>query len=321
MTGRTVAGHRPRVAPRTLTRERGPSDDGRSTVLHTSAQHRRSGGPATDTHVGSPAHGFPVSLCAALTRRIIETALEREMDQHLGYGKHNVAGRNHLNSRNGPRVKTILTDLGELRVACPRDRYGTFEPTVIRKRQLRVSGLAPLAIALLTPHTPSGQILAQFRAAFGDGLAASTVFDTISSVAREVGQVRDRPLDRVTYAVLSVGTWTLRPTAPQWADSRTLGAVGLTTSGHLEIVSLLRARSGADVDQWTMHLWSLRRRGLDAVDMVVSDDCPAQLVAIREVWPDATMRVAIPDPRIGPLPPGVPDTDTPRLQAAGVRAR
>ena len=79
-------------------------------------------------------------LLAQLTKRIIESAAEGEMDVHLGYAKHDPAGRDGGNSRNGVRAKTVLTDIGPVEVTIPRDRDATFEPQMVRKRQAACPG-------------------------------------------------------------------------------------------------------------------------------------------------------------------------------------
>ena len=67
-------------------------------------------------------------LLGRLTKMVVEGALEGEMDDHLGYGKHDPAGRNGSNSRNGHRAKTVLTDTGPVEITVPRDRDSSFEP-------------------------------------------------------------------------------------------------------------------------------------------------------------------------------------------------
>src|SRR3954451_1862422 len=78
----------------------------------------------------------PGGLLTGLTKTVLETALEAEMSEHLGYDKHAPEGRNRANSRNGSRAKTVLTELGPVEV--PRDRDGSFEPVIVRKRQRRL---------------------------------------------------------------------------------------------------------------------------------------------------------------------------------------
>jgi transposase-like protein len=74
----------------------------------------------------------PGGLLAGLTKTVLETALEAEMSEHLGYDKHDPAGRNRGNSRNGTRAKTVLTEIGPVEVDVPRDREGNFEPVIVR---------------------------------------------------------------------------------------------------------------------------------------------------------------------------------------------
>ena len=82
----------------------------------------------------------PDGLLADLTKQVLETGLEVEMDEHLGYEKHAVEGRNGGNSRNGTRAKTVVTEVGPVDVEVPRDRDGSFEPKTVKKRQRRLQG-------------------------------------------------------------------------------------------------------------------------------------------------------------------------------------
>jgi hypothetical protein len=76
-------------------------------------------------------------LLARLTKRLVESALEGEITDHLGYGRHDAAGRDGGNSRNGHRAKTVLTEIGPVEVDVPRDRDATFEPKIVAKRRAR----------------------------------------------------------------------------------------------------------------------------------------------------------------------------------------
>ena len=99
-------------------------------------------------------------LLAQLTKRIIESAAEGEMDVHLGYAKHDPAGRDGGNSRNGARAKTVLTDIGPVGITIPRDRDATFQPQMVRKRQRRLSGLDGLVISLSAKGLTHGEVSA-----------------------------------------------------------------------------------------------------------------------------------------------------------------
>jgi transposase-like protein len=78
-----------------------------------------------------------------LIERLLESALEGELTDHLGYDGHEIAGRDGGNSRNGHRSKTVLTDVGPVQVDVPRDRDATFESKIVAKRQRRLSGSIP----------------------------------------------------------------------------------------------------------------------------------------------------------------------------------
>ncbi len=87
-------------------------------------------------------------MLAALTKRVLDSALDGEITDHLGYQAHDPAGRNTGNSRNGSRTKTVLTDVGPVQLDVPRDRNASFEPKIVAKRQKRLSGVDEMVISL-----------------------------------------------------------------------------------------------------------------------------------------------------------------------------
>lgn len=98
----------------------------------------------------------PGGLLADLTRQVLETGLEVEMDAHLGYVKHASQGRNHGNSRNGTRSKTVITEIGPVEIDVPRDRDATFEPATVRKGQRRLDGVDSMVISLTAKGLTTG---------------------------------------------------------------------------------------------------------------------------------------------------------------------
>jgi putative transposase len=90
----------------------------------------------------------PNGLLSQLTKRVLETALEAEMSDHLGYDKHDPVGRNCGNSRNGVRSKTVLTEIGPVEVEVPRDLDASFQPTIVKKRQRRLTGVDQIVLSL-----------------------------------------------------------------------------------------------------------------------------------------------------------------------------
>jgi putative transposase len=86
-------------------------------------------------------------LLQKLTKLVMESALDGELDDHLGYDKHDPAGRDGGNSRNGRRPKTLLTEAGPVEISVPRDRDASFEPRIVAKRQRRLTGVDDLVIS------------------------------------------------------------------------------------------------------------------------------------------------------------------------------
>ncbi|MEH1018021.1 transposase, partial [Micromonospora sp. CPCC 206060] len=114
-------------------------------------------------------------LLQQLTKRVLESALEGEITDHVGYDKHDPAGRGSGNTRNGSRTKTVLTDVGPVEVRVPRDAAGTFEPQIVRKRQRRLSGVDDLVLSLSAKGLTHGEIAAHLAEVYGTEVSKQTI--------------------------------------------------------------------------------------------------------------------------------------------------
>src|SRR3954471_10056334 len=99
-------------------------------------------------------------LLQQLTKRVLESALDGEIADHLGYDKGDPAGKNGGNSRNGVRGKTVLTEVGPVGIIVPRDRGGSFEPQIVKKHQRRLTGVEGMVISLSAKGLTTGEIQA-----------------------------------------------------------------------------------------------------------------------------------------------------------------
>jgi transposase-like protein len=114
-------------------------------------------------------------LLAQLTKRLVESALEGEITDHLGYDRHDAAGRDGGNSRNGHRAKTVLTEVGTVEIDVPRDRDGSFEPKIVAKRKRRLSGVDELVISLSAKGLTTGEVQAHLAEFYGAGVSRQTI--------------------------------------------------------------------------------------------------------------------------------------------------
>lgn len=139
----------------------------------------------------------PAGLLQALTKTVIETALDEEMTEHLGYDKHDPAGRGSGNSRNGTRVKTVLTDnVGPVEIEVPRDRDGTFDPVMVRKRQRRLGGVDTIVLSLVAKGLTTGEVSAHFEEIYGASLSKDTISKITDRVVAEMEAWMARPLEK-----------------------------------------------------------------------------------------------------------------------------
>src|SRR3954471_6299012 len=142
-------------------------------------------------------------LLQQLTKRVIEAALDGEVTDHLGYDKHDPAGKNGGNSRNGARAKTVLTDVGPVEISVPRDRDGSFEPQIVRKRQRRLTGVEDLVLSLSAKGLTHGEICAHLAEVYGASVSKTTITAITEKVMAGMSEWQNRPLDPV-YPVVFV---------------------------------------------------------------------------------------------------------------------
>src|SRR6266487_340674 len=145
----------------------------------------------------------PDGLLSQVTRAVLERALAEEMTGHLGYEKHDPAGRGSGNNRNGATGKTVLTDIGAVDLAVPRDRNGSFEPQIVRKGQTRLEGFNERIIALYARGMTTRDIRAHLREIYGVEVSPDLISRVTGAVIEELAEWQARPLDRV-YPVVFV---------------------------------------------------------------------------------------------------------------------
>lgn len=143
------------------------------------------------------------SVLQQLTKRLLESALDGELTDHLGYDKHDPAGRNGGNSRNGARAKTVLTDVGPVRLEVPRDRDGSFEPRIVAKRQKRLTGVDEMVISLVAKGLTTGEICAHLAEVYGAEVSRQTISTITGKVIEGMVEWQNRPLDPV-YPVVFI---------------------------------------------------------------------------------------------------------------------
>jgi len=167
----------------------------------------------------------PDGLLKQLTKTVLETALNQEMTEHLGHEKHGSPEPGSGNVRNGTRAKTVLTEAtGQVPVEVPRDRDGTFEPQIVRKRQRRLSGVDEMVLSLYAKGLTTGEISAHFAEIYGASVSKETICRITDKVIEEMQSWQQRPLDEAWFlgVVANLGCSWLVPSSHELGR----GAVG-----------------------------------------------------------------------------------------------
>jgi transposase-like protein len=134
-------------------------------------------------------------LLGRLTKLVLESALEGEITDHLGYDKHERSGSDSGNMHNGSRAKTVITDVGPVEITVPRDRDGSFEPKIVRKRQRRLSGVDEMVISLAAKGLTTGEISAHLAEVYGAEVSKQTISTITDKVLDGMVEWQNRPLD------------------------------------------------------------------------------------------------------------------------------
>ena len=234
----------------------------------------------------------PGGLLAGLTKTVLETALDAEMTEHLGYDRHDPAGRDGGNSRNGTRSKTVLTEIGPVQIEVPRDRDSTFDPVIVRKRQRRLDGIDQIVLSLTARGLTTGEIAAHFEEVYGAKVSKDTISRITDKVIEEMTEWCNRPLDRV-YPVMFIDAIMVKVRDGQVTNRPVYVAIGVTVNGERDILGLWAGDGGEGAKFWLGVLTEIRNRGVQDVCIVVCDGLKGLPESITTAWPLATVQACI----------------------------
>ena len=234
----------------------------------------------------------PGGLLTDLTKTVLETALEVELEDHLGYPKHAVEGRDKGNSRNGSRSKTLLTEVGEVEIDVPRDRDGTFEPKIVKKRQRRLAGVDELVISLAAKGLTTGEIAAHLADVYGAEVSRDTISRITDAVIEELAAWQSRPLDAV-YPVVFIDAIHVKIRDGKVANRPVYTVVGVSVNGERDILGLWVGDGSEGAKYWHQVLSEILNRGTVDVCIVVCDGLRGLPDAIGDVWPLAIVQTCV----------------------------
>ncbi len=228
-------------------------------------------------------------LLQQLTERLLESALEGEIADHLGYDKHDPAGKNGGSSRNGTRSKTVLTDVGPVEITVPRDRDGSFEPKIVKKRQKRLTGVDEMVISLAAKGLTTGEGQAHPAEVYGAEVSRQTISTIADKVLESMAEWQSRPLDPVCPVVF-IDAIHVKIRDGAVANRPIYVALAVTTEGRREILRLWAGDGGEGAKHWLHILTEIKNRGVSDVLMLVCDGLKGLPESVETVWPRAIVQ-------------------------------
>jgi putative transposase len=231
-------------------------------------------------------------LLKQLTKAILERAMNAELSQHLGYEKHEAAGYNSGNSRNGKSRKKIRGEFGELELETPRDREGTFEPKIVAKHQTRFTGFDEKIVSMYALGMTTRDIQSHLKEIYGVEVSAPLISAVTDAVIEEVKAWQSRPLDRV-YPIVYLDALQVKIRDGQHVNNRAVYvAIGVNLQGSKEALGLWSsANEGAKF--WLGVLTEIRNRGVEDMFIACVDGLKGFPDAIEAVFPKAQVQLCI----------------------------
>ena len=231
-------------------------------------------------------------LLKQMTKRMVERALEAELTEHLGYEPHASEGRNTRNSRNGKGKKTVQSESGQFEIEVPRDRDGSFEPQLVRKRQRRLEGFDDKVLALYARGLSTREIQAQLEELYGAEVSPTLISNVTASVHDEVKAWQSRPLSSV-YPILYFDALVVKSREEGPVKSKSVYvALGINMEGEKELLGLWISESeGAKF--WLSVFNDLKSRGVDDCFVACVDGLKGLPEAIEAVFPQAQVQLCI----------------------------
>src|SRR5579871_4834730 len=234
----------------------------------------------------------PGGLLGQLTKRLVERAMEVELTDHLGYEPHQEPPGGAGNTRNGSTSKTLITEQGEVQINTPRDRAGTFEPQIVRKRQRRFEGFDDKILALYSRGLSTRDIEAHLEEIYGVKVGRDLISKVTDAVMDDARAWQTRPLDDV-YPVVFLDALVLKIREGGSVQRRACYlALAIGIDGERDVLGMwFQANEGAKF--WMQVLTDLKQRGVQDILICCVDGLKGFPEAIEAIFPQTTVQTCI----------------------------
>ena len=231
-------------------------------------------------------------LLKQLTKALLERAMQAELTGHLGYEKHDPAGHNSGNSRNGASRKKLKGDFGEIELETPRDRNGTFEPKIVERHQTRWTGFDDKILSMYSRGMSTRDIQSHLEEIYGVEVSPALISSVTSAVQEEVAAWQHRPLES-RYAIVYLDALYVKMRDNGQVKNRAVHvAIGVNLEGTKEVLGLWTSdHEGAKL--WLQVLTEIKNRGVEDIFIACVDGLKGFPEAIELMYPRAQVQLCI----------------------------
>jgi putative transposase len=244
-------------------------------------------GASTEEEIAGPG-----GLLAELTKRLVERAMEVELTDHLGYEPHQEPAGGVGNTRNGTSPKSLVTEHGNVGLDAPRDRDGSFEPKIVRKRQRRFQGFDDKILALYSRGLSTRDIEAHLQEIYGVKVGRDLISRVTDGVMDDVRDWAKRPLEDI-YPIVFLDCMVIKVRESGSVQRRALYlALGVTLDGDRDVLGMwFQETEGAKF--WMQVLTELKQRGVHDILICCVDGLTGFPEAIEAIFPKTTVQTCI----------------------------
>ena len=251
-------------------------------------------------------------LLKGMLKASLERGLDAELSDHVGYDRGDPDAAQFPNSRNGTFAKTVASEIGDVELAVPRDRQGTFTPMLVAKGVRRLDGLDAIIVSLYAGGMTVRDIAHHLVSTIGTELSHETISKVVDAVAEEVLAWQQRPLEAL-YPVIYLDAIVVKVRDGGHVRNKAAHiAVGVDLDGVKHVLGIwVQATEGAKF--WASVCAELANRGVRDVLIVCCDGLTGFPEAIEATWPEATVQTCVvhlirASLRFCPRSPGTPQS-------------
>jgi len=231
-------------------------------------------------------------LLKQLTKALVERAMKAEMTEHLGFEKHDPAGKKSGNSRNGNSKKTIKGEFGNMEIAVPRDRNATFDPVIVPKGETRFTGFDDKIISMYARGMTTRDIQGHLQELYGVEVSPTLVSQVTDAILEEITLWQNRPLEEV-YPIIYLDAVRVKVRHNSTVINKAVYiSIGVTWDGKKEVLGMWIAETeGAKF--WLQVITELKNRGVRDIFIACVDGLKGFPEAIEAVFPKTQVQLCI----------------------------